>query len=155
MGTLEQRFWSNVVNTLECWEWTGARTTRGYGALSVDGGPKYAHRLSYELNVGEITEGMCVCHHCDNPSCVRPDHLFLGTHKDNMRDCADKGRMSKTGPTCETHGRRKLTAQEVEEIFLSSDTPTELAEAHGVTRENIYYIKKRKTWKQVTDNLER
>lgn len=87
----------------ECWEWTGSRGTgrwNQYGWVTKTGSAangrhrkqKRAHRLSYEQNVGPIPEGMFVCHRCDNPLCVRPDHLFLGTHTDNMRDMYAKGR---------------------------------------------------------------
>lgn len=77
-----------------CWEWTASRNEarRGYGQLNVDGRPVMAHRVMYELFVGPIPPGLCVCHHCDNPPCVRPDHLFLGTHGDNAKDRDMKGR---------------------------------------------------------------
>lgn len=78
-----------------CWEWQGALDTGGYGMVGIGSGPGHsvkAHRLSYALFVGPIQEGLLVCHHCDNPKCVRPDHLFTGTHKDNSRDMLQKGR---------------------------------------------------------------
>ena len=90
---LAERFWSRVekADGEACWLWKGAR--RGeYGALQTEGRMEGAHRVSYEINVGPIPEGMEVCHHCDNPPCVRPDHLFLGTTTDNRRDACRKGR---------------------------------------------------------------
>lgn len=76
------------------WLWLGA-TIHGYGMLWRDGKNNYAHRVSYELHNGPIAPGMCVCHTCDIPSCVNPEHLFLGTQKDNMIDCKNKGRRKK------------------------------------------------------------
>lgn len=83
----------SVVNVeTGCIEWTGARQKAGYGALNLDGEVKATHRLSYETNVGPIPTGMFVCHKCDNPSCINPEHLFLGTNEDNVEDMRQKGR---------------------------------------------------------------
>lgn len=77
----------------DCWCWKGQRDKKGYGRIWKDGKKKAAHRVSWELvNDDPIPDGMHVCHRCDNPPCVRPSHLFLGTHSDNMKDCAKKGR---------------------------------------------------------------
>lgn len=92
---LAEKFWAKVamIPFHECWEWTGARFRRGYGHLNTIGrAEKQAHRISWELNFGPIPNAMWVLHRCDNPSCVRPDHLFLGTRSDNMLDCLAKGR---------------------------------------------------------------
>lgn len=76
----------------ECWIWTGACSTGGYGQLRIGSRRSQAHRVSYELFVGSIPEGMCICHTCDTPSCINPDHLFAGTHKENTADMIAKGR---------------------------------------------------------------
>lgn len=91
--TPEERFWHHVSKSDGCWEWTAHRLRRGYGQISITHRDKTsAHRFSWELHFGKIPEGLFVCHKCDNPPCVRPDHLFLGTHQDNVRDRDLKGR---------------------------------------------------------------
>lgn len=86
------RFWSNVRRSDGCWEWTGSKRGNGYGCLAVGGRQVGAHRVAWETQNGPIPEGLFVLHKCDNPPCVRPDHLFLGTAKDNAMDMARKGR---------------------------------------------------------------
>lgn len=93
-----KRFWAKVRKTDGCWEWTGSRDRKGYGRLSIgsrlDGSkrPHGAHRIAWVLARGSIPNGLSVLHHCDNPRCVRPDHLWLGTIADNNRDMFAKGR---------------------------------------------------------------
>lgn len=93
-GPVEQRFWAKVKRGPDCWLWTGA-TTRGYGHIKrgpANAGTAQATHLSWEIHNGPIPDGLMVLHHCDNPPCVNPEHLYLGTHKDNMRDRAVRGR---------------------------------------------------------------
>lgn len=93
-----ERFWAKVEKTPLCWIWLGARTSKGYG--NIGWGPRgavhntSAHRFSYQLNVGVVPDNLYVLHRCDNRACVRPDHLFLGTARDNILDCFHKGRMN-------------------------------------------------------------
>lgn len=99
---IEERFWSKVDQSGDCWLWAAYRNSRGYGMFMVSAGsplqntkstrPHLAHRIAWQLTYGTIPNGLVVCHHCDNPPCVRPDHLFLGTQSDNMVDSARKGR---------------------------------------------------------------
>ncbi len=90
----EERFWKHVHKTDSCWLWTASVNDKGYGQLFVGVGksPLRAHRVSWELHRGLIPIGLLVLHHCDNPPCVRPDHLFLGTYKDSTQDMISKGR---------------------------------------------------------------
>lgn len=82
----------SVLTETGCREYTGWRNQSGYGRIKVAGKMPYAHRVAYEVWVGPVPEGLCVCHHCDNPACINPDHLFVGTATDNMRDMWAKGR---------------------------------------------------------------
>lgn len=93
--SLEEFFWQRVKKTETCWIWTGKRQKFGYGQiqLGAKGRRVSAHRASWEIHYGLIPEGLWVLHKCDNPSCVRPDHLWIGTHEQNMIDARRKGRM--------------------------------------------------------------
>lgn len=101
----EERFWSKVVivdDDTSCWEWRGWCDKDGYGNVRRGAGLKRTHRVAYQLVYGEIPEGLFVLHHCDNPPCVRPEHLFLGTHQDNIADKVAKNRQAQG----DTHGSR-------------------------------------------------
>jgi hypothetical protein len=94
---LIDRLWAKVDKTGDCWIWTGACDSKGYGRIGAGGrGGRLVrpHRVVYEAEHGAIPEGMYVCHHCDNPPCVRPEHLFLGTNQDNQLDAVAKGRIA-------------------------------------------------------------
>lgn len=130
----------------KCWEWTGARTSKGYGAMRLNGRTEPAHRLAYESAHGPIPHGLCVLHRCDNPPCVNPAHLFLGTRGDNNRDAASKGR-TRSGSQ---HPGAKLTEDDVRAIRARSaagELGTELARAFGVTPQLISYIIRGRIWK--------
>jgi hypothetical protein len=145
-----------------CWEYGGKIGNHGYGLVYIPNGTRHgatalAHRVVYEGMVGPIPDGMFLCHHCDNPRCVRPDHLFLGTLNDNVQDAKQKGRM-KTGGVLppvrkgEANNKAKLTADKVREIrqeYQSGTSITKLGRRFGVTEQAIWAIVTRQTWKHV------
>lgn len=96
------RFFSKINKTDTCWLWT-ATTRGGYGAIKINGKVKDAHRISYELHKGLIPDGLFVCHTCDNRKCVNPEHLFLGTAKDNFQDAVNKNRIKLIAPRPKKH----------------------------------------------------
>ena len=144
VGPTEERFWSRVRKSEGCWEWTGTKMHFGYGALSVNGHAVRAHRLSWELHFGSIPEGLWVLHHCDNPSCVRPDHLFLGNNAINTADRDRKGRQRT--PTGERHGSARLTLQDVAAIRASSEQARVLGRYYGVHETTILRARRGETW---------
>jgi hypothetical protein len=108
-----KRFWAKVDFHGRCWVWLGSRTYNGYGEFRITHTHKIlAHVFTYRLFCGAKPKGMDVCHRCDNPSCVRPSHLWIGTRSDNMRDAAKKGRICGNN-----HWTSKLTSQELKQIF--------------------------------------
>lgn len=144
-----QRFWDKVRlgSPNECWEWLAHRNHTGYGTFRLNGKEQKAHKASYQLNVGAIPEGMCVCHHCDNPSCINPAHLFLGTQVDNVADRDAKGRQAKLKG--ENNGRAKLTDADVLAIRDSGLSQNEIAAEYGVSQTVVSNIKIRKSWKHI------
>jgi len=144
-----ERFWANVDRNGPngCWEWIGRQDRgNGYGVFSLNKLLRYAHRLSYEIANGEIPmvdgKTMFICHHCDNRKCVNPDHLFLGTHTDNMKDCISKGRHGFKIGRGEMNGYVKLTDVQVEEIRRATNmSQRALSRMYGVTQSHIWRIR--------------
>lgn len=129
----EERFWLYVSPEPNsgCWLWIGSGDRRGYGSFSYQGRSRSAHRWAYEHYMGPIPDGMMVCHKCDVPACVNPDHLFLGTNSDNMKDCYRKGRNNFFWPP------HKLTDAQSLEIRMSKELTCVLVKRYGVTRRTI------------------
>lgn len=154
MDAALRRFSEHIGTGPRCWEWKGFLHPWGYGVLSIGHRRVLAHRFSYELCIGPIPAHMFVCHHCDNPPCVRPDHLFLGTHRDNMQDMARKRRYSgfcdpRTRPRGERHGRAKFTPEEValiRRLAAEGQTKKSLARQFGVSDTAIRYIVTGRNW---------
>lgn len=133
-----------------CWIWCGAVTSAGYGSFRPGGGlnPMAAHRYAYWLHYGTFDESLCVCHHCDNPLCVNPAHLFLGTRADNNMDKARKGRASRNGGARgERNHTTKLRAVDVDAIRCSPLSQSRLSAVYGVSSSQIGRIKRREEWR--------
>jgi hypothetical protein len=135
-----------------CLEWAGAKDRRGYGNVRWGGKLWGAHRLAYHLVVAPVERGVEVCHRCDNPPCCNVEHLFLGSHADNMADAAAKGisaRVGNGGRTGALNGRARFSEDDVRAIRASSETQTALADRYGVRQTTISAIITRRTWKHV------
>ena len=169
----QDRFWSKISKTDGCWLWVGALNSKGYGNFWWDGRYQAAHRVSFVLAKGEIPPKIRVLHHCDTPACVRPDHLFLGTQLDNIRDMWAKGRSahqtvphlmvhhgdrngSRTKPERlwrgEKNANSKLREADVRAIRSLHDggkTYREIAAQYGVSFPLIGYICRRDIWRHV------
>ena len=165
-----QRFWSKVaiLGPDKCWLWTGARNEYGYGNVHFAGRYHKAHRVAYGLTVGPIPNGLFVCHTCDNPPCVNPAHLWLGTNADNLQDMRDKGRYltpkriaayqamavaqrGRVGIKGERNGNARLTAAAVELIrtryAAGSISQDALAAEYGVSQVRISQIVRGRGWR--------
>ena len=145
--TIKQRFIEKVDSN---WQWTAVKDSCGYGRMRIKNRMVSAHRLSYEIYKGNIPDGMCVLHSCDDPGCVNPDHLHIGTMSDNAIEREKRGRgVCNKG---ELHGRSKLTEKQVIEIRkkrLIGLTLYEIANEYGVSKSIISFIANKKNWKHI------
>lgn len=133
-----------------CWNWIAGKDSYGYGQMRVNGPKRLAHRISYEQHFGTIPEKMCVLHRCDNPACINPAHLFLGTQPENIADMIAKGRDRKARIKGEDHNQAKLIESEVVTIRASIGVPqTKLASLYGVSPSQIGSIRRRKAWSHI------
>lgn len=145
----KKQFWANVKkgNDLDgCWEWQKGCTDKGYGAFRYFGKQTYAHRMAWIITYGAIPHNMFVLHRCDNRKCVNPNHLFLGTHNDNMKDMASKGRASRH--------QGKLSESQVDEIRTEYKNGIKkrvalkkLSCKYGVNPSTVWRAGKKKTWR--------
>lgn len=144
--TSEERFWPRVSKTPTCWLWQGGKSPKGYGKFWIANKDIRAHRQAWVFTHGPIPIGLVVCHRCDIPSCVNPEHLFLGTQDDNVRDCVIKGRQARG----ETQSASKLTAEQVLAIrAIEGVSQRELARRFGVTHALIGYVQRRAIWRHI------
>lgn len=147
-----KRFHSSYRKTRGCWVWTGSlvKDRGGYGRFHANGKSYRAHRLSWQLHHGRWPGNLFVCHKCDNPRCVRPDHLFLGTTDDNMADMVSKGR--KPSQHGEAHPSNKLKEKDVLAIrkaYRDGVSQADLHRKYGMSRAAICLIVQKKLWSHI------
>jgi len=154
--SIEERFWEKVDKTEACWNWTGYISNHGSGAFVIGTKRYLPYRVSWEFINGPIPKGMQVCHKCDNRKCVRPDHLWLGTQKDNVQDMIEKGRQStfdKTSIRGELCGNSKLNSKQVLEIREHRKNNTldskEISKMYNISRTHVYWIWHKKVWNHI------
>ena len=153
MRTPDDYFWPKVEKTNGCWKWQAGKNEAGYGTFMFQRKNVYAHRESYEIHFGPIPPGMCVLHKCDNPSCVNPGHLFLGTNADNTADMLEKGRWrqpARNPRRGEKHPMSKLTWKQVDEMrrlyATGEHRQIDLARQYGISTTNTCDIIHNRTW---------
>ena len=150
-----ERFWSKVevAQPWECWGWKAGVDHHGYGQFSIDGHKNGSHRIAWQIINGDIPDGMYICHHCDNPACTNPAHLFLGTAKDNASDRDQKGRGSGGWSLKGGHVSAKLSDDEVVcilQMFDDGVNRDEIADEFSTSRRNVDLIGARRTWRHIT-----
>lgn len=148
-------FWRNAQKADGCWEWSGTLNHNGYGFVYGDGhgGSLLAHRVSYTIHKGQIPNGLHICHACDNPKCVNPDHLWAGTNVENHKDALQKGRKHSSA----VHPAVKLNSESARQILaLGPTTPAvRLAEMFGVHRSTILDVLRGTIWGIVDPHIQR
>lgn len=151
----ELRFWDKVKigQPDECWEWQASKYRNGYGVFNAPPITRLAHRFAYHTTYGLIPRGMVICHHCDNPACCNPAHLFLGTSHDNAQDCIVKGRAKRGDRRGERSGRAVVTADQVPLIrneALAGLSHRTLARKYGLSKTQIGRIVRGESWQHIT-----
>lgn len=151
-NTLSERLWSRIDKNRDCWEWVGPLNLHGYGQLKYRNRMYQAHRLAWELTNGPIPDNLFVCHKCDNPVCCRPDHLFLGTHADNMADMVAKGRARK-GSDVYVSKLEEIDIPIIRELHAQGAKVPSIARKYNVKSNAIRRIIEGKTWKHIVSDV--
>ena len=142
-------FWGKVDKTDSCWNWKGKAKKNGYGQFYIHRKPHYAHRIAFQISTGKSTNNLCILHHCDNPLCVNPKHLF-GTQRDNVLDCIRKGRSNP--PRGSSHPRTHLIEKEViyiRELSRKGIRTGLIAKMFRIGRQTALSIIKRESWSHI------
>lgn len=151
MSRLPERFWAKVDKRADgCWIWTAGCFHGGYGCFRVGRTARRSHVLAYEDAIGPVENGLYVCHRCDTPACVNPEHLFLGTAKDNSDDRDAKGRTLR-GERC---SQARLTTAAVVDIrrrIAAGEMQTDIARSYGISKSLVCDINKGRRWRHVND----
>jgi hypothetical protein len=148
---ISQRLELQTVPVAECgcWIWMGKLNQYGYGRINIGGAYQGTHRVSWEVHRGKIPDGLHVLHHCDIRSCINPDHLFIGTDADNVRDCIKKGRARHVGMKGEKHHKAKVTAKQVLMIRTSQKKPKFFIEKFGLSKSQVSAIRTKRSWSHI------
>jgi hypothetical protein len=155
-----RKLYSKIIISKDgCWEWQGARSAKDYGVVSYNKTIYFSHRLFYKLFKGELISGYQICHHCDNPCCVNPDHLFIGTNKDNVQDCIRKGRRSQSFEKKHIAHNASLTKEEAEKIVTFAAlnplaTSTQISEKFKISKQLAKDVKRGRSYGNLIEHFE-
>lgn len=156
MKTVLEWLEGKYIKCPDCWIWIGAKNGKGYGSTWIGNKVALAHRAMFEVHNGPIPPGMLVCHRCDNPACINPEHLFLGTNSDNLQDSKRKGRQNLNRAKGSSASKAKLTENQVLYAYnsvLKGKTMVSIAKELAVQKQTIHAIARRNTWCHITKDL--
>ena len=152
---LIKRFWSKVdiKSEDECWTWKDSTVPRGYGHISIESRPYYAHRISYCISYGDIPDGLLICHKCNNRSCVNPKHLYAGTSKDNIRDSINAGTFSEfphfRGDNSPTSKLTSIQVLQIRDLIDAGVRHKDIAKQFNIGRSTVTGIHNKLIWKHL------
>ena len=143
-----RNFWEKVDRSSDCWLWTGCKTPKRYGVVSLNNAKYYAHRVLFHISGGKYEEGKEVCHSCNNPSCVNPEHLRMDTRKGNSADRAAAGTLLRGSENyASVLDEEKVRCSR--KMYQDGHTQKDIAKKYGVNHSTIGYVVRNKTWKHI------